>query len=303
MLEYWVWLENTKSLKKKEKANLLETMKNVKDLYKLVSGDSIWGSICEEELKRAKVICQECESAGITIITRESSNYKKCDHFALYVKGHMSHGKSLAILGTRCPTSEGAENAGDFCKEYLKDGFQIHSGPAQGIERIISEKARAIGHPVYHFSHKSIFESDVTSEQAITVSPFAQKSPNPRYAYVIRNMLLVDWTDSFLLIEGSKESGSYKIAKMALEKGKEVKVVMPLIQRPAYEGNLDLFDMGADSVESVMVQKARALTNSKRAILDQVKKHSLNPEAFLAKATDKAQMRLDLLELEIEGFI
>ena len=93
-----------------------------------------WNKACE--------IIKNSRQHNIQIISKESPNYPKCllrisdSPILLHVKGNLEalNKDCIAIVGTRKPTEFGANQAKKIARDFVKEGYVVVSGLADGID-------------------------------------------------------------------------------------------------------------------------------------------------------------------------
>jgi DNA processing protein len=179
----------------------------------------------------------------------------------LYVKGRtdLLNRPSVAIVGSRSPTSEGIDNARAFAKSLSSAGFCIISGLSQGIDAAahlgglqgagssISVSATGLDR-IYPASNHALAHSlsqrgALVSEFPLGTAPFADNFPK-------RNRLISGMSLGCLVVEASIRSGSLSTARLALEQGREVFAIPGSIHSPQSKGCHALLKQGAKLVET-----------------------------------------------------
>ena len=237
--------------------------------------------------------------------------------------------KSIAIVGTRKPSSYGIEVADRFAKELAGLGFVVVSGMAYGIDTAahkgaLEAKAETIAvfgcgiDKVYPAENIRLAES--VAESGCLVSEFSPGTPTSHWTFPQRNRIISGLSMGVIVVEGAQDSGSLITAKLALEQGREVFAVPGQIENQNSKGPHWLIKQGAKLVESVedvleefnMVMPSRAvpekdmsgLSSTEKSICELLMLEPLHIDVISEKASLSSQEVSSLLMmLEIKGFV
>ena len=190
-----------------------------KEEWARVADSGIWMSLSFEETYPARLSCISDKP------------------YALYGKGNLPKDKepSAAIVGARACTAYGEECARWFAEEMVKNGIQIISGMARGIDGSAQRGALTGGGTTYAVlgngvdicyprEHIGLYTDilahggGILSEQPPKTKPFAWNFPR-------RNRIISALSDVVLVMEAKEKSGSLITADLALERGKDVYVL------------------------------------------------------------------------------
>lgn len=170
----------------------------------------------------------------------------------------------LAIVGSRNPTPQGAQNARAFAKTLAAQGWCIVSGLALGVDGQAHEGALAgapAGSPcatlavvgtgldrVYprqnrELAHRICAQGLILSEYPLGTPPLSAHFPQ-------RNRLIAGLSQGTLVVEAAPQSGSLITARLASEQGKEVFAIPGSIHSPQSRGCHALIRQGAKLVET-----------------------------------------------------
>ncbi len=167
----------------------------------------------------------------------------------------------IAIVGTRHPSAQGAENAKSFAFELAKNGLTVVSGLATGIDRSAHEGALlANSHStiavigtgvdlVYPASNRDIYRK--VRENGLIVSEFPLGTPPSNNNFPRRNRIIVGLSKACLVVESSVDGGSMISANFALEMGRDVMAIPGSIHNPMSRGCHKLIRQGAKLCETV----------------------------------------------------
>jgi DNA processing protein len=176
-------------------------------------------------------------------------------------------GRCLAVVGSRNPTAQGADNARLFSRTLRGAGLTIVSGLALGVDAAAHEgaldvdtEAAAQAAPatiavvgtgldrVYprknlDLAHRIATHGLLVSEYPLGTPPLAANFPK-------RNRIISGLSQGTLVVEAALASGSLITARMAAEQGREVFAIPGSIHAPQSRGCHALIRQGAKLVES-----------------------------------------------------
>lgn len=185
----------------------------------------------------------------------------------LYLMGRLElpldPARSIAIVGSRNPTPQGALNARQFAQSLSQAGLTIVSGLALGVDGAAHEGALAgaeasrlatvavVGtgldrvYPKRHhqLAHDIAQRGLIVSEYPLGTPPLAANFPR-------RNRLIAGLSCSTLVVEAALQSGSLITARLAAEHGKDVFAIPGSIHATQSHGCHALIRQGAKLVES-----------------------------------------------------
>lgn len=210
---------------------------------------------------------QQIARAGVSLITRESPEYPgMLLHIPsapplIYVRGQIAPNDTLtvAVVGTRSPTSYGRDVAQQLVAELVAAGVTIISGLAIGIDQIAHSAAlraggRTIGvlpcgiDMVYPDRHRKLATQICESGALVSEFSFGTR-PLPQL-FPVRNRLISGLARAVLIIEARPGSGALITADYALEQGRDVLAVPGPIYSLTSEGPHRLIRNGAGLVTS-----------------------------------------------------
>ncbi len=206
---------------------------------------------------------------------------------SLYIKGCFPDPLkySVAIVGARQCSAYGRKAARDMAEELAKEGVQIISGLALGIDSYAHKGALDGGGKTfavmgcgidscYPLSNTRLYE-DILKTGGGIISEFVPGALALPYHFPIRNRIISGLSDAVIVVEAKKRSGSLITANYALEQGVPVFAVPGRLNDPLSEGPNDLLFQGA----------APAL--SAGHIMDELGIKPLNNEAYPVRKQDK----------------
>jgi len=263
----------------------------------------------------------------------------------LYLLGNADFGgggidpqTSLAVVGSRNPTPQGAANAHQFAKALSQAGLTIVSGLALGIDGAAHEGALdAAGDTpqavtvavvgtgldrVYPKAHHKLAHR--IARHGLLVSEYPLGTPPMNANFPRRNRLIAGLASGTLVVEAALKSGSLITARLASEQGKDVFAIPGSIHAAQARGCHALIKQGAKLVESaqdileelhwivpenatnsisesVGRKRATGLFDNNDALLDAIGYDAVGLDALQARtglATPDLQAKLMALELD-----
>lgn len=176
----------------------------------------------------------------------------------LYYIGNLPQKRlpTLAIVGTRRPSTYGVEVTSRFAYEIAKKGVVIVSGLALGVDAIAHKAAMEAkgvtmavlpcGLPkIAPATNRNIAENMVKSGGALLSEYGSEVVASWKSNMLERNRLVSGLADGLLITEASARSGTLNTARHALEQGKEVFVIPGNITSPLSAGCNALIKQGA----------------------------------------------------------
>ncbi len=248
--------------------------------------------------------------------------------------------QALAMVGSRNPTPQGAENARALACSLAASGLTVVSGLALGVDGAAHEGAlqgatkgqlatiAVVGtgldrvYPRQHrdLAHRIAQNGLILSEYPLGTPPLAPNFPR-------RNRLIAGLSQATLVVEAALQSGSLITAKQALEQGRDVMAIPGSIHSTQAKGCHALIKQGAKLVESAqdVLEELRLPATAAQQVLDleetsrQDATTGQDPERELLRALGHdpvgldalqarcgwptAQLQAQLLELELMGLV
>ncbi len=204
----------------------------------------------------------EYEKQGIHLLTPEDTAFPQRMReipdppYFLYSIGRLPRANvpSCAIVGARMATAYGRSEARDFALELARNGVQIISGMASGIDGIAGRAALEVSdesyavlgcgvdvcYPVQNqdLYNELIKRGGVISEYAPGTEPEARLFP-------MRNRIISGLSDVVLVIEAKEKSGTLITTDMALQQGRDIFAVPGRITDRTSRGCNELIRQGA----------------------------------------------------------
>ena len=249
--------------------------------------------------------------------------------------------RCLAVVGSRNPTAQGAENARLFARALCGAGLTIVSGLALGVDAAAHEGAleaatsagsiaatiavvgtgldRVYPRKNLDLAHRIAAHGLIVSEYPLGTSPLPGNFPK-------RNRIISGLSQGTLVVEAALASGSLITARMAAEQGREVFAIPGSIHAPQSRGCHALIRQGAKLVESaqdvleelkipattvpglphegVNAPGAAASDETEDPVLAALGYDPMGLDALIARTgMDASTLQVALLELELDGRI
>lgn len=173
-------------------------------------------------------------------------------------------GRCLAMVGSRNPSAQGAENAQAFAASLRTAGWSIVSGLALGIDA--AAHAGALQAPaapdtpatiavvgtgldrVYPRRNHALAQR--IAQTGLIVSEYPLGTPPLAPHFPRRNRIIAGLSEGTLVVEAALASGSLITARLAAEQGREVFAIPGSIHAPQSRGCHALIKQGAKLVET-----------------------------------------------------
>jgi len=254
---------------------------------------------------------------------------------------HIDPAHSLAVVGSRNPTPQGAENARAFSRSMAQAGLTVISGLALGIDGEAHQGALlgAAHHPdmaatvavvgtgldrVYPKAHRDLAHR--IAAHGLLISEYPLGTPPLTANFPRRNRLIAGLSQGTLVVEAALQSGSLITARLALEQGKDVFAIPGSIHAAQSRGCHALIKQGAKLVESAqdILEELQGspgtvstidsiatsayscgsggLFNQNSGLLNALGFDPVGLDALQARCgLDAAQLQAELMGLELEG--
>ena len=249
--------------------------------------------------------------------------------------------RCLAVVGSRNPTAQGAENARLFARALCGAGLTIVSGLALGVDAAAHEGAleaatsagtvaatiavvgtgldRVYPRKNLDLAHRIAAHGLIVSEYPLGTPPLPGNFPK-------RNRIISGLSQGTLVVEAALASGSLITARLAAEQGREVFAIPGSIHAPQSRGCHALIRQGAKLVESaqdvleelkipattvpglphegVNAPGAAASDETEDPVLAALGYDPMGLDALIARTgLDASTLQVALLELELDGRI
>lgn len=237
------------------------TFKTIADKFReapdgAVPSDLVAGSIIARFKTRLKEIMSRYAVENIGIRVHGAGEYPEKLRDArnpvevIYYQGwwDLVNTRSVAVVGSRKVSDEGARRTRKLVKCLVEDGFTIVSGLAEGVDTNAHQTALAlggktiavIGTPLSHQYPKQNSELQQTIRDnylLISQVPFQryleQDYRSNRIFFPERNITMSALTEATIIIEASETSGTLTQARAALAQGRKLFILESCFQNPS----------------------------------------------------------------------
>ncbi len=283
-------------------------------------------------------LIEKMESLSIQVITIMDEDFPDLlKHIPeappiLFIRGDIKvlKGFNLAIIGARRCSDYGRITARKFAQEMVKNGINVVSGMAIGIDTAAMRGALdaggktigVLGNGVdifYPPSNRTLARKVI--ENGCLISEFPPTVPSLPYHFPRRNRIISGLSKGVLVVEASAHSGTFSTVSWALDQGREVFAIPGDITRKQSEGTNLLIKNGAKLTTNIMdifeeigftpqikmekkKEKEPGIDNEEKMIINAVSDSPLTMEAISFK-TNLSLPRISsaLILLEIKGLI
>ena len=255
----------------------------------------------------------------------------------------ISLANSIAVVGSRNPTPQGAANARQFSKALGQAGLTVVSGLALGVDgaahegaldslapnsnRLITVAVVGTGldrvYPKNHLdlAHRIAQNGLLVSEYPLGTPPLAANFPK-------RNRIIAGLAQGTLVIEAALKPGSLITARLSAEQGKDVFAIPGSIHSTQARGCHALIKQGAKLVESAQdvleemkidtgpifaidsiadsadEERANGLFDTENALINALGFDPVGLDALQARSSmDTAHLQAQLMALELDGLV
>ena len=240
---------------------------------------------------------------------------------------------ALAIVGTRRCSVYGKRVTADFSSGLARQGINIVSGLALGIDGAAHEACLAGGGKtiavlgsgvdrdhVFPTAHRGLADKIVAGGGAV-ISEYPPGFKPTSYSFPARNRIIAGLSLGVLVTEAPLGSGALITARASLDYNREVFVIPHSLYSPSGEGNNDLLKSGAclvtkvdDILNELNLQNLRSIVGEKPAvsglgpvdsrILSALSSESQSVDSVIrATGLDSATVGARLLFLEMKGLV
>lgn len=248
----------------------------------------------------------------------------------LFIAGELppTRRPTIAIIGTRRPTSYGVEQTERFASALARAGVVVVSGLALGIDSIAHAATLASNgttlavlanglHRVYPATHTGLAEQIIKQGGAL-ISEYELGEEPRKYSFLARNRIVSGIADAVLVVEAADRSGTFSTVTHAISQNKEVFAIPGpltslqsagpnrLIQQGAHvalEPN-DILEIIAPHLISKPTQLSLATSPVEQLILDLVATGVRDGEELLTQSKVQASEFLQAMTMmELTGSI
>jgi DNA processing protein len=178
----------------------------------------------------------------------------------LRVRGSLSGGRRVAIVGSRHPDEYGGDLARSLAEGLARAGLSVVSGGALGVDAVAHEAALdAGGHTVavlgtgvdrvHPASHRALFARILASGGAL-VSEQPDGTPGWRGNFPARNRIISGLSEAVIVVRAGDRSGALITASWARSQGVPVLAVPGDVRDELSAGTTALLKGGARAVAS-----------------------------------------------------
>ena len=181
----------------------------------------------------------------------------------LYCLGNLellNYKNNIAMIGSRNCSSYGERAAKDFAYNLAKEDICIVSGLAKGIDSFshigaLNAKGKTIAvlgsglDNIYPKENIKLVE-EIIKNNGLVISEYPLGTKPLKYHFPARNRIISGLSDSILVVEARKNSGTNITVDFALEQGKDVFVIPGNIYSKTSDGTNFLITEGAIPVLS-----------------------------------------------------
>ncbi len=201
---------------------------------------------------------------------------------------------SIAVVGTRMPTSYGKLQAERIVSDLSSQGITIVSGLARGIDSIAHNTALKNGSRtiavigsgldvIYPPENKKLF--DQITKNGVIISEFSLGTKPDAQNFPRRNRIISGLSLGTLVVETGKSGGAMQTAALALDQNREVFTIPGNLGVKQSEGTNLLIQKG----------EAQLVTNAEEILVSL----ELKLKPILGKNIPKPQVELNLFEEKI----
>lgn len=245
----------------------------------------------------------------------------------------------VAMVGSRYPTSSGAQQAYDFAQQLSNLGLTVTSGLARGVDAlahqgVVDVNGITIGvlgtgiDDVYPKTNQTLAEQILDKGALISEFPLGTKAMKGHFPR--RNRIVSGLSLATLVVEATIKSGSLITARQALEQNREVMAIPGAVHNPQKAGCHFLIRQGAKLIEtpeqvleelSLQLAPQNQALNSKQdcaqensvnldlqgeqlKVYDALDYDGLDMESLVNKTRlNVGQLSMVLMELELSGLL
>ena len=345
-MKYEYWFASLRGIPAKEKLRIREKVASAKEIFdmddeeleKIGVFEKFRKMIFRQDSTKEFETYERMKEKKMSFVTLMDPTYPSrlrkipSPPYAIYYKGALpdEKKKTAAIVGARSCSAYGKKMAEEFAKELAKNGVQIISGMALGVDGAGQRGAIEAGgtsfavlgcgvdicYPRENFSlYQSLEEKGgILSEFPVGTEPLKQNFP-------ARNRIISGLSDVVLVMEAKEKSGSLITADMALEQGKDVYALPGPITSCLSKGCHDLIRQGAGilispkelledlgicskGVSEKVLENKIVLESAENLVYSCLNFQPMSPNQISAAAKLPIQSVLEaLIRLELMGYV
>ena len=277
-MKYAFWLANVPGMISRRIQCLLETCASAEEIYglpekQLFHIEGITQKEAEAILESRKNWNLEKNwmdlcAQGISFVSVEQKEYPDRlrniinPPFSLYYKGKLPDPskKSVAIVGARGRSQYGRSAATALAGDLARNGIEVISGLARGIDADSHAGALEAGGDTYAvlgngvdicYPRQNRYLYDEICKKGGIISEYPLNSEAVSWHFPERNRIISGLSDVVVVVESRKKSGSLITADYAMEQGKDVYALPGRIFDPLSEGCNQLIFQGAGILTNI----------------------------------------------------
>ena len=321
----WLRLKCVSQVGPRTVKRLLDELGDIRNIFgadrsrleSLPGGQRIWKSVGDRSIEeRARRILLQAGASEYDICTPDDPCFpavlRDARHVppVLFVRGSLRHqSRSVAIVGSRHPSSEGRLVAHTWARDFARAGFTVVSGLAYGIDAAAHRGAlEAGGHTVgvlgcgpdrvYPWDHDQL-AIDIVAAGGAVISEFWPGTKAAPYLFPTRNRTIAGLARAVIVVEAASGSGALYTARAARSYGRPVYAIPGPLSRTTSAGSNDLIRAGA----SVALQSSDVIGELGGVASERLDVESLNLSPLQRKIWDQLDgsgIHLDLLARKLE---
>ena len=273
---FWYWLVNIEGVGRGTILKLLKEFKTPKAIYEASENEvkpylkpsQLTNFLLSKKDEQIMEGFRSMEEKGVNFLYPTQAEYPRklkeiYDYpLGLYYTGKLpkNEGKSIAIVGSRNCSPYGREMAYYFGRELAKQGVEVISGFAAGVDSMAHKGAlEASGSTIgvlgcgidicYPIDNIHLYRE--MKEKAGLLSEYGLKVQPRRQLFPMRNRIISGLCDGVLVVEAKAKSGSLITADQGLEQGRDIFALPGRRGDVHSEGCNNLIKMGAKLVTEV----------------------------------------------------
>ena len=173
----------------------------------------------------------------------------------LFCRGTLSKIPSVSVVGSRRPLPYSIRRTRQWTQKWAQEGLNIVSGGALGIDGVAHESCLEVKgyttvvlgggfNKLHPQRHQTLFERVVSCGGVLLSEYPPDFTPRP-YTFPERNRIIAALGDTLFLAQAHEKSGSLSTARTALELGREIYVLRPVLENENFKGSEKLIEDGA----------------------------------------------------------
>lgn len=180
----------------------------------------------------------------------------------LYFQGNwdLTSTPCVAIVGTRKPSEEGKRRAAKLARRFVKEGFTVVSGLAQGIDTVAHTTAieaggqtiAVLGTPITNYYptgnmglQQRIADDYLVISQVPIVRYSRQTFHGNRFFFPERNVTMSALTEATVIVEAGETSGTLIQARHAIQQGRKLFILDSCFRDPKLTWPAKYLERGA----------------------------------------------------------